>query len=86
VERLALERRLMRPRMRAMLLLLPGEMIAALDNERRLYPRIPARNAIARELIDEALSFRRAARPRSSGAGRGEPFPIDTSWPKDLSR
>jgi hypothetical protein len=71
--------------MRAMLLLLPGEMIAALDNERRRYPAIPARNAIVRELLDEALSFRRAARPKSSGSGRGEPFPIDTSdWPDDL--
>jgi hypothetical protein len=76
----------MRPRMRAMLLLLPGEMIAALDNERRRYPKIPARNAIARELLDEALSFRRATRPKSSGPGRGEPFPIDMSWPKDLPR
>jgi hypothetical protein len=74
VEHLALERRLMRPRMRAMLFL-PGEMIAALDNERRRYPNIPARNAIARELINEALSFRRASRPKSSGAG-GEAFPI----------
>ena len=72
----------MRPRMRAMLLLLPGEMIAALDNERRRYPNIPARNAIVRELIDEALNFRRATRPKSSGPGRGEPFPIDLTWPK----
>jgi hypothetical protein len=66
--------------MRAMLLLLPGEMIAALDNERRRYPNIPARNAIVRELIGEALSFRRAGRPRSSGAGRGEPYPIDLTF------
>jgi hypothetical protein len=72
----------MRPRMRVMILRLPGEMIAALDNERRLYPKIPARNAIVRELLGEALGFRRAARPKSSGSGRGEPFPIDTSdWP-----
>ena len=49
-----------------MLLLLPGEMIAALDNERRRYPNIPARNAIVRELIGEALNFRRATRPKSS--------------------
>ena len=62
-----------------MILRLPGEMIAALDNERRLYPKIPARNAIARELLAEALGFRRAARPKSSGFGRGEPFPIDLS-------
>jgi hypothetical protein len=68
--------------MRAMLLLLPGEMIAALDNERRRYPKIPARNAIARELLDEAMSFRRAARPRPSSPGRGEPYPIDLTWPK----
>ena len=46
---MALERQLMRPRMRVMILRLPGEMIAALDNERRKYPKIPARNAIARE-------------------------------------
>ena len=65
---MALERELMRPRMRAMLLLLPDELIAALDNERRLYLKIPARNAIARELLDEALSFRRALRPRTRGA------------------
>ena len=75
----------MRPRMRVLFLRVPGEMIAALDNERRLYPRIPARNAIVRELLDEALGFRRAARPKSSGSGRGEPFPIDTSdWPDVL--
>jgi hypothetical protein len=83
---MTLERKLMRPRMRVLFLRVPGEMIAALDNERRLYPDIPARNAIARELIDEALSFRRASRPKSSGAGRGEPFPIDLTWPKDLLR
>ena len=82
VERLALERRLMRPRMRVIILRLPGEMIAALDNERRLYPKIPPRNAIARELLNEAMAFRRAARPKSSGSGRGEPFPINLSdWP-----
>jgi hypothetical protein len=85
VARLELERELMRPPMRVLFLRVPGEMIAALDNERRLYPKIPARNAIARELLDEALSFRRAARPKSSGSGRGEPYPIDTSdWPDEL--
>lgn len=84
--RLELERRLMRPRMRAMLLLLPGEMIAALDNERRLYLKIPARNAIVRELLNEAMAFRRATRPKSSGFGKGEPFPIHLTWPKDLPR
>ena len=85
VARLELERGLMRPPMRVLFLRVPGEMIAALDNERRLYPKIPARNAIARELLDEALSFRRAARPKSSGSGRGEPYPIDTSdWPDEL--
>ena len=75
----------MRPRMRVVILRLPGEMVAALDNERRLYPKIPARNAIARELLNEALSFRRASRPRSSGPGRGEPYPISLDdWPKGL--
>jgi hypothetical protein len=77
----------MRPRMRVMILRLPGEMIAALDNERRRYPKIPARNAMARELIDEALSFRAAARPKEPPRpARGEPFPIDLSWPKNLLR
>ena len=72
----------MRPPMRVLFLRVPGEMIAALDNERRLYPKIPARNAIARELLNEAMAFRRAARPKSSGSGRGEPYPIDLSdWP-----
>jgi hypothetical protein len=75
--RLELERKLMRPRMRVMILRLPGKMIAALDNERRLYPKIPARNAMVRELLDEAMAFRRSMRPRGSGSGRGEPFPID---------
>jgi hypothetical protein len=45
-----------------------------------------SRCAIIRELLDEALSFRQAMRPKSSGAGRGEPFPIDLTWPKDLLR
>ena len=79
---MALDCELLRPPMRVLFLRVPGEMIAALDNERRRYPNIPARNAIARELIDEALRFRRATRPKSSGPGRGEPYPIDLTWPK----
>jgi hypothetical protein len=75
VARVALERKLMRRSMRQVLTRLPPEMIAALDDERRKYPNIPARNAIVRELIGEALSFRRAGRPKTSGPGRGEPYP-----------
>jgi hypothetical protein len=67
VARLALERKLMRRPMRQVLMRLPPEMIAALDDERRRYLDIPPRNAIVRELIGEALSFRRALRPRTSG-------------------
>jgi hypothetical protein len=76
----------MRPPTRVLFLRVPGEMIAALDNERRLYPKIPARNAMARELLAEAMAFRRAARPKSSGAGHRQPYPIDLTWPKDLLR
>ena len=50
-------------------------MLTALDDERRRYLDIPPRNGVVRELIDEALSFRRAARPRTSGPGHGAPFP-----------
>jgi hypothetical protein len=33
---------------------------------------------LIRELIDEALAFRRAMRPKSSGPARGkQPFPIE---------
>jgi hypothetical protein len=40
VARLALERKLMRRPMRQVLMRLPPEMIAALDDERRRYPNI----------------------------------------------
>jgi hypothetical protein len=70
---LALERELMRPRMRAMLLLLPGEMIAALDNERRRYPKIPARNA------DCARINRRGAELSPSHASEGRAAPVAAS-------
>ena len=77
-----------RPQRRVLYLRVPGETLAALDNERHLYPKIPGRDAMACELLDEAMAFRRAARPRGSGAGRGEPFPIsidEADW-KDLLR
>jgi hypothetical protein len=74
--RLALERRLMKPRMRVLFLRAPEELIAALDEERRrYYDRIPARNEVARELLTEALAIRRIGRPRESGPAPGKtPF------------
>jgi hypothetical protein len=82
VTRLELERRLMKPPMRQMLVRVPPEMIIALDDERRrYYDRIPPRTALVRELLGEAMSFRKAHRPKSSGAGSGEPF-VFSGWPK----
>jgi hypothetical protein len=46
---------------------------------------VPTRAALFRALVDEALAFRRAHRSPPKPV-RGEPFYIDTSWPKDLLR
>jgi hypothetical protein len=76
----------MKPPMRQMLVRVPQEMFSALDAERRLYLDIPPRNVVVRELLGEALGFRRAMRPRTSGPARGkQPFEIDLSdWPEEL--
>jgi hypothetical protein len=73
---LALEKKLMRRPMRQVLMRLPPEMIAALDDERRTYfDHIPPRNELVRELLGEALAFRRLGRPKEPP--KGEPFHIE---------
>jgi hypothetical protein len=73
---LELERKLMQRPMRQVLMRLPLEMIDALDDERRkYYDRIPPRNVVVRELLSEALAFRRVGRPKKPPAG--VPFRIE---------
>jgi hypothetical protein len=88
VARLALEAQIYRPPLIRLGLRVTPEQLQRLDAERRIADArgVPSRAALFRELVDEALSFRKASRPKSSGPGRGEPYPIDLSWPKDLPR
>jgi hypothetical protein len=71
-----LEAELYRPPLIPVLLRFTPEQLERLDQERRVpaYNGIPSRCATIRMLVDEALAHRRAARPRTSGPGRGEPF------------
>jgi hypothetical protein len=85
--RLELEVQLYRPHLvRQNIRFEPGEL-QRIDEERRVpsYGTVPSRAAMIRQLITEAIAFRRANRspPRPV---RGEPFSIDLTWPKDLSR
>jgi hypothetical protein len=86
--RLKIEAEIYRPRLVPVMLRLTAEQIAKIDAERRIPSPtgVPSRCAVVRALIDEGFAFRLAARPRTSGRGRGEPFPIDLDWPEDLLR
>jgi hypothetical protein len=77
--RLRLEREIFREPLVPLLLRLPPHQFQQVEDERRVaaYGSVPTRCALLRQLIDEALAFRRAARPRSSGPGKGEPFRFD---------
>jgi hypothetical protein len=55
---------------------LTRETLARVDEERRLYPVPPARSAVLRELVIEALAFRRANRSPPPKPKR-VPFPIE---------
>ena len=86
--RLQLEEQIFRPPLRSLNLRLPPDQLLRIDTDRRVADSrgVLSGCAIIRELLDEALSFRQAMRPKSSGTGRGEPYPIDLTWPKDLLR
>jgi hypothetical protein len=86
--RLRLEAEIYRPHLVRLELRVTPEQLQRLDAERRIADArgVPSRAALFRELVDEALAFRRATRPKSSGPGHGEPLYFDTSWPKDLPR
>jgi hypothetical protein len=58
------------------------EQLERIDAERRVADArgVPSRCALFRELVDEALAFRRSMRPKDPPRQRkGEPFFIDTS-------
>jgi hypothetical protein len=77
--RLRLEAEIYRPRLIPVMLRLTVDQIAKIDAERRIPSPtgVPSRCAVVRALIDEGFAFRLAARPRSSGPGRGVPYPIN---------
>jgi hypothetical protein len=71
-----------------LLLQIPPDLLQRIDDERRVaaFGPVPSRCATIRMLLAEGLAFRQSARPKSSGAGRGEPYPISVEWLKDLLR
>jgi hypothetical protein len=75
--RLRLEQEIFRPHLVRLELRVTPQQLERLDAERRIEDSrgVPSRAAVFRELVDEALAFRKSARPKSSGPGRGEPFP-----------
>jgi hypothetical protein len=85
--RLRLEAEIYRPHLVRLELSVTPQQLEQLDAERRVPDSrgVPTRAALFRALVDEALAFRRAHRspPRPV---RGEPYPIDLTWPKDLLR
>ena len=75
--RLRLEREIYRPRLVPVLLRLPPDQLQRLDDERRIAAcgNIPSRCATIRQLLDEALMWRRSMRPKDPPRRpRGEPF------------
>lgn len=79
--RLQVEREIYRPHLVRLDLRVTPEQLQRLDEERRVPDSrgVPSRAALFRALVDEALAWRKVARPKSSGPGRarGAPFPID---------
>jgi hypothetical protein len=83
IARLKLEAQLFRPRLvRLNIRFTPGEL-QRIDEERRVpsYGAIPSRAAMIRQLISEAIVFRRVNRspPRPV---KGVPFPLSLDWPQ----
>ena len=81
-----LEAEIYRPRLVVVTLRLTPDQIAKIDAERRIPDSrgVPSRCALIRELVDEALAFRRSMRPKGPPrAPKGVPFEIDLSdWPE----
>jgi hypothetical protein len=73
-----LEAELFRPPLRPLNLRLTVDQLLRVDEERRVADSrgVPSRSALIRSLIDEGLAWRNAARPKSSGPAKGEPFVI----------
>ena len=83
-----IEAQIFRPPLVPLLLRFTPDQLQRLDDERRVAAcgNIPSRCATIRQLIDEALMWRRSMRPKDPPRRpKGEPFEIDTSgWPDDL--
>jgi hypothetical protein len=83
--RLKLEREIFREPLVPLLLKFTPDQLQRVDDERRVaaYGNIPSRCATIRQLIDEALMWRRSMRPKDRP--KGQPFEIDVAdWPDDL--
>jgi hypothetical protein len=76
--RLSLEREIFRPHLIPLLLKFPEEQLQQIEDERRVaaYGAVPSRAALIRQLVSEALMFRRSMRPKKPPRSRGTPFPI----------
>jgi hypothetical protein len=80
--RLRLEQEIFRPHLVRLELRVTPEQLARVDAERRVEDArgVPSRSALFRELVDEALGFRRSMRPKEPPRRpKDEPFFIDTS-------
>jgi hypothetical protein len=84
--RIALEEQIFRPQLIRLDLRVTPEQLERIDAERRVADSrgVPSRCALFRELVDEALAFRRSMRPKGPPRRpKGEPFEIDLSdWPE----
>jgi hypothetical protein len=75
--RLELEREIFRPRLVGLFLRVTPQQLQRLDEERRVPDSrgVPTRAALFRALVDEALAWRKAARPKEPPKPRRVPFP-----------
>jgi hypothetical protein len=75
--RVALEREIFRPRLVRLLLRVTPQQLQRLDEERRVADSrgVPTRAALFRALVDEALAWRKAARPKEPPKPKRVPFP-----------
>jgi hypothetical protein len=77
--RVALEREIYRAPLVAVLLKFTPDQLQRIDDERRVaaYGNIPSRCATIRQLLDEALLWRKTMHPKPPRRSKGAPFEID---------
>ena len=76
--RLRLEVVIYRPHLIPLLLKFPEDLLQQIEDERRIAASgpVPSRCGLIRQLISEALLWRRSMRPKKPTRSRGVPFPI----------